>query len=33
VIEAAETYASEFVMPNPPSLDAVHLALASCHGL
>jgi predicted nucleic acid-binding protein len=32
VIEAAETYAREFVMPSPPSLDAMHLALASCHG-
>jgi predicted nucleic acid-binding protein len=31
VIEAAETYAREFVMPSPPSLDALHLALASCH--
>ena len=31
VIEAAETYAGEFVMPSPPSLDAVHLALASVH--
>src|SRR5665213_545072 len=29
VIEAAETYANEFVMPSPPSLDAMHLALAS----
>jgi predicted nucleic acid-binding protein len=32
VIEAAEIYAREFVMPSPPSLDAIHLALASCHG-
>jgi predicted nucleic acid-binding protein len=32
VIEAAEVYAREFVMPSPPSLDAVHLALASVHG-
>ena len=31
VIEATETYAREFVMPSPPSLDAMHLALASCH--
>jgi hypothetical protein len=31
-IVAAETYAREFLMPSPPSLDALHLALASCHG-
>jgi predicted nucleic acid-binding protein len=31
VMEAAETYASEFVMPSPPSLDAMHLAFASWH--
>ena len=31
VIRAAETYAREFVMPSPPSLDALHLALVSCH--
>jgi len=27
----ASTYVREFVMPSPPSLDALHLALASVH--
>lgn len=31
-VATAEIYTREFVMPNPPSLDALHLALASCHG-
>jgi predicted nucleic acid-binding protein len=31
VLATTETYAREFVMPSPPSLDAMHLALASCH--
>ncbi len=31
VVTAAEVYAREFVMPNQPSLDALHLSLASFH--
>ena len=32
VISVADIYRREFVMPKEPSLDSLHLALASCHG-
>lgn len=32
VVEVANTYRRELVMPREPSLDSLHLALASCHG-
>jgi predicted nucleic acid-binding protein len=32
VVSVANTYRRELVMPKEPSLDSLHLALASCHG-